>query len=876
MAKPPVKVAFCSGTVDLNRELVERVAAHFPELPLYVVAEFRPARGEWIPYHVNRTLAENMARCRATLAGKRIRLAGVLLVPNVPYRRMRLMALLLSPAGFLAYNEAMGSWMLRPRSVPAIARHALWRARNWLRCQRRKKREPRLWLLHHAAALAPRPAVPARGPLPPGEPMPEGISVVIPSRNGRELLAAQLPGITRELEAFRAEVIVVDNGSEDGTAAWLAREYPAVEVELSPAPLSFARAVNRGIRRARFSHVCLLNNDMLLEPGFFAALARAFDAVPDLFCATAQILFPPGARREETGKAVMAQPAPEDFPVRCVEPLAGEDLTWVLYGSGGCSLYDAAKLRALGCVNEIFEPAYVEDLDLGYRAWQHGWPTVFAGAARVEHRHRATTSRYYSAAELERVLEINYLRFLASAVSSRAVFRRLWKQAIDRLRLLRNAGALAEARRIAVSTERVPGVSCPEESFLALTAGDVAVFPGRAARGKPVVLIASPYVPFPLSHGAAVRMYKLMGQATADYDLVLVTFAERLETPAPELLALCAEVVVVRRSGSHSLPATPDPDTVEEFRSAAFRAALRETVRKWRPGVAQLELTQLAQYAGDCAPAKTVLVEHDITFDLYRQLLSVKGDWETQRQFARWRRFETEAWRKVDRIAVMSAEDAATVAHPRAVVLPNGVDLDRFQPAETPPCPRRLLFIGSFAHRPNLLAVRHFVREIRPRLEGCTLHVIAGARHLEFIEPGELDLPDVELEGYVRDVREAYRKAEVVIAPLLASAGTNIKVLEAMAMGKAVVTTPAGINGLDVSGSVALADGPAAFAEAVARLLACPAARRDLEARARRRVERGFGWDAIGRRQKRMYDELLRGLPVHGAGGVVGAAHQRP
>ena len=95
-------------------------------------------------------------------------------------------------------------------------------------------------------------------------------------------------------------------------------------------------------------------------------------------------------------------------------------------------------------------------------------------------------------------------------------------------------------------------------------------------------------------------------------------------------------------------------------------------------------------------------------------------------------------------------------------------------------------------------------------------------------------------------------------------------------MGKAVVTTPAGINGLDVSGSVALADGPAAFAEAVARLLACPAARRDLEARARRRVERGFGWDAIGRRQKRMYDELLRGLPVHGAGGVVGAAHQRP
>ena len=80
-----------------------------------------------------------------------------------------------------------------------------------------------------------------------------------------------------------------------------------MRVEVSAAALSFARAVNRGIRLARYSHVCLLNNDMILEPGFFAPLVRAFDRVPDLFCATAQIRFPAGVRREETGKAVMAQ-----------------------------------------------------------------------------------------------------------------------------------------------------------------------------------------------------------------------------------------------------------------------------------------------------------------------------------------------------------------------------------------------------------------------------------------------------------------------------------------------------------------------------------------------------------------------------------------
>src|SRR5439155_3892104 len=137
---------------------------------------------------------------------------------------------------------------------------------------------------------------------------------------------------------------------------------PRVTMEVSAEPLSFARAVNRGIRRARYSHVCLLNNDMAVEAGFFPDLRAAFDRVPDLFCATAQIFLPPGARREETGKAVMARDAATDFPLRCELPIPGEDATYVLYGSGGCSLYDAGKLGALGGVQEIYEPAYCEDL----------------------------------------------------------------------------------------------------------------------------------------------------------------------------------------------------------------------------------------------------------------------------------------------------------------------------------------------------------------------------------------------------------------------------------------------------------------------------------------------------------------------------------
>ena len=100
----------------------------------------------------------------------------------------------------------------------------------------------------------------------------------------------------------------------------------------------------------------------------------------------------------------------------------------------------------------------------------------------------------------------------------------------------------------------------------------------------------------------------------------------------PEILDICAEVVLVRRAGSHALPLTGRPEVVEEFASATFRAALQQTVRKWHPAIAQLEFTQLAQYAPDCAPARTILVEHDVTFDLYQQLLRLDDRWELRRE----------------------------------------------------------------------------------------------------------------------------------------------------------------------------------------------------------------------------------------------------
>jgi GT2 family glycosyltransferase/glycosyltransferase involved in cell wall biosynthesis len=903
--KETVKVLFASGSEDLIPTAIEHMEKLYPELPLIVVSEFPPEHSRWIPFPLSRGFWDNLSLVRWHFRNRSVRLSAVILQPRMPYWRMRLIGLLLSPWNFVAFNEDFGHFMLRPRSVGTILRHCLWRTRNffvwefspggvaytflWRLVHPSAFRRPLLVLSARIAGLA----VVAMKALRPlhrvvvDETFPQGVSVVIPSRNGKDLLARLLPEVVRQIGDEDGEVIVVDNGSDDGTAEYLRSSYPSVVLESSANPLSFARAVNAGIRKSRYSHVCLLNNDMVIAERFFASLTAAFSDVPELFCATAQIFLPEGERREETGLAVMPfepERKPEDFPVCCNVPLPGEDRSYVLYGSGGCSLFDAGKLRALGGMDEVYDPAYVEDLDLGFRAWQQGWLSVFVAGARVVHMHRTTTSRYYSPEFLDRILELNYLRFLARAVAAPRVFLRMWGQAIRRLNLLgarttpnRAAlAALAEAWHAPFWTRASRGAGAPipsnEDHIVAIGSGAITVVPGRRAVNRPVVLVVTPYLPFPLAHGGAVRMYNLMRRAANDFDQVLVSFAGEISETPPELLEICCEVVLVKRPGTHLLPSSSRPDVVEEFDSPAFHAALRQTVRKWNPGVVQLEFTQMAQYAADCAPAKTILVEHDVTLDLYRQLLKQGDDWELRRQLERWIPFETAGWRAVDRVVTMSEKDRALILQERlpatqAVCLPNGVDLERFRPSTRPADPNRLLFIGSFAHLPNVLAVDFFLREVWPQLQplGATLHIIAGSRHQYFLDRYQdrvrMDLkqPGIEVEDFVSDVRPAYERAAVVIAPLLASAGTNIKIMEAMAMGKAIVSTPAGINGLDLEPGVDVIVTSTAveMGQAIRSLIENPTRRQSIERQARLTVERRFDWDVIARAQKQLFDELI-------------------
>jgi len=375
------------------------------------------------------------------------------------------------------------------------------------------------------------------------------------------------------------------------------------------------------------------------------------------------------------------------------------------------------------------------------------------------------------------------------------------------------------------------------------------------------IAVLSPYFPYPLSHGGAVRIFNLLREMSQEFDIFLFAFRDR-ETDADfkPVLEHCARVILVGKSRYREPRwSTLLPPEVHEFRSPAMLSALHRIRSEYKIETLQVEYTMLAPYAGD------VLVEHDVTFQLCRQVFerTRRGWWN----YWRWRRFENKWLARYRSIVVMSQQDRALLNRPNAVVIPNGVDLARFTPEIERPG-NRLLFVGSFRHFPNILAYRFFIEQVWPslleRLPGIQLTVVAGPDPLIYWREytGLPSIPTgerVQLLDFVADVRPLYVETNLAIVPTLVSAGTNLKVLEAMAMQRAVVSTSSGCAGLGLEPNVNvwIADAPQAFAQGIETLLRDGNLRRRIAAAAGAHVERNYGWPAIGAGQRALLQELL-------------------
>ena len=295
------------------------------------------------------------------------------------------------------------------------------------------------------------------------------------------------------------------------------------------------------------------------------------------------------------------------------------------------------------------------------------------------------------------------------------------------------------------------------------------------------------------------------------------------------------------------------------YRSALLERRLGSAVRGERPAWVLAHSYHVAPAA--LSTGAPVWIDfHNLDSEIWRRVAETEGS-PARRAFARLQaprvaRLESELAAAASGISCVSERDAGAIRAlgPRAVpfVAPNGVDLDRYAMRPAQPGGGLVFFVGDLSWPPNAEAVRWLRDRVWPEL--ALRRPGARAEILGRGAPPDLASSAAAPNGFVLlgeggDTRLHWARVSVAVVPLLAGGGTRLKILEAAASGVPVVATPVGAEGLDLENGteILLRGDPVGFAEAVASLLANPAAARRQAEAARARVAARYGWRAIGR-----------------------------
>jgi GT2 family glycosyltransferase/glycosyltransferase involved in cell wall biosynthesis len=718
-------------------------------------------------------------------------------------------------------------------------------------------------------------------------------SVVIPNWNGKDLLAKYLPSVVAALAGNPAnEIVVVDNGSSDGSADFVRSAFPRVKVVALPVNLGFGGGSNAGFRAAANDIVVLLNSDMRVDAGFLGPLVEGF-ADRQVFAVSCQIFFSdPGKLREETG---LTQGWWQDGGLRVrhrIDPSV-DALFPCFYGGGGSCAFDRRKFLELGGFDSLLAPFYLEDTDLGYLAWKRGWKVLYQPRSVVYHEHRGTIGKRFSEGQIQAVLKKNFVLFCwknihewpmlaahfffawAGAALS-AIFGEipvrptpyaLWRSFLQLPQAVRSRWRARSLARIG-DTEafRRPLGGYFRDRFA----------PMERTPERLRVLFVSPYPICPPTHGGGVFMYQTLREMVR---LAEVHVLELLDWPAQEeanreLRTFCASAEwIVRPAGNPKGSGSLLPFAVREFANEDFEWLIHRQLYRRQIDVLQLEYTPMAQYRGAFRRIATALFEHDVYFQSIGRglghMVGVAGEVKARIEYLRALRYELRALPLFDQVQVCTAENRRYLLSflPRLAPklrhgLRAGIDASHYQFRAEGREPLTMLFLGSFRHDPNRVAVDWFVREVLPlvlarRPEARLL--IAGsdppAAHTYADTSGHL-----EMLGNVDDVRVPLARYAVFVCPILSGSGVRVKLLEAFAAGIPVVSTTLGAEGLAQQDGefCALTDDAAGFAERVLKLFDDPASAARMAARARAEVVAHWDMAVITRKLVEGYGELVR------------------
>ena len=400
---------------------------------------------------------------------------------------------------------------------------------------------------------------------------------------------------------------------------------------------------------------------------------------------------------------------------------------------------------------------------------------------------------------------------------------------------------------------------------------------------KKHLLFLSHRLPYPPHNGAAIRTYNILKLLSRHYAITALCFdrddpatraiplSQRLGALAPyaeiEVFPIPQETNGLRMGWDHvrSL-VTGRAYTYYVHASRRFTARLRHHLARTRFDIVHVDSLDLLHFVPLIQHLPTVCTHHNVESALLDRRARAEKSWIRRTYMGHQARLLEREERQLMglmtlNVAVSEADAAGLeklVPGLKTAVIPNGVDVESFQPGggETEGC----VFVGGTSWFPNRDGLEWFAAEILPELDRrqWNSHVTWVGRATGEEQERYNAMPGLRLTGYVEDIRPYVQSAACFIVPLRVGGGTRLKVLDAWAMGKAVVTTRLGSEGLDArhGENVLFAETPGEFSDAIIQVLRNADLRRRLEAGARETAVRLYSWEGMGQRMAELYEEV--------------------
>ena len=395
------------------------------------------------------------------------------------------------------------------------------------------------------------------------------------------------------------------------------------------------------------------------------------------------------------------------------------------------------------------------------------------------------------------------------------------------------------------------------------------------------ILMIANSLPYPMISGDRIRNYNLLYRAARRHEVSLAAFLETREDieGVSNLRQLCARVEtasfhqrsrLAKATGMLRYALEGKPPELNILHSEELVAKIRELVSTMDFDIVQID-SRMGLYLETLPQnrrCKSILMFQNFTFQQGLRIFQVEQRWDRKirRMLDSIAMFQWEPRHAqlFDRCTTVSKidRDLLLKANPRlrVDVIPNGVDIQKYQllPAEN--AAPVLLFIGNMGYPPCVDAVLYFCKDIYPlirwRISATELWIVGRDPRPEVLQ---LDGDGVHVTGRVEDVVPYYRQSAVCVVPLRAGGGTRLKILEAMALGRPVVSTTIGCEGLDVVDGehLLITDNPAQFAEKTVRLLTERQLYQHISTEGRKLVVTKYDWNIIADRMLQIYIELV-------------------